>query len=165
MASHHYTAKAAHLAVMSELAWLGYNVAMPEIDIGDDIFAVNDASGNMWRIQVKYSATKSQKKTVSGMFGCRKSQLEAPGTPELYYVFVFRVASKWRFAVISRASLLTHHQTNGFGSAFFNKSAKADFINFRLTFNPQSNLLTYGAGKNRKDVSSLLEKWTEIPKN
>jgi hypothetical protein len=39
--------KAGQLAVMAEFALRGYNVAMPEIDIGDDIFAVNDDNGNL----------------------------------------------------------------------------------------------------------------------
>ena len=149
---------------MSELAWLGYNVAMPEIDIGDDVFAVNDVSGNMWRVQVKYSAAKVQKKSVSATFGCRKSQLEKSTTPELYYVFAFRLPPVWRYAVFSRAGLLTHHQANGFGAQYHNNVANADFINFRLTFTPSTNKLTYGAGQNKKDVSAHLEKWDEIPK-
>lgn len=164
MATHHYHSKAAHLAVMAELAWRNYNVAMPEIDIGDDIFAVNDSSGNMWRIQVKYGKTKIQKKSISAVFGCRKSQLEQPNTPELYYVFVFRNQTTWRFAVFSRAGLLTHCQVNGFGSAYYNKTAKADFVNFRLTLSG-STVLTYGSGVNKRDVSAHLEKWDEIPHN
>ena len=165
MASHHYTSKAAHLAVMSELAWLGYNVAMPEIDIGDDIFAVNDSSGNMWRIQVKYSAAKVQKSSISATFGCRKAQLETANTPELYYIFAFRVPPVWRYAVFSRAGLLTRHQVSQFGAQYYNKVAKADFINFRLTFKPATNKLTYGAGQHKQDISAHLEKWDEIPKN
>ena len=35
-----YVGKAGHLAVMGELALRGYNVAMPEMDIGDDLFVV-----------------------------------------------------------------------------------------------------------------------------
>ncbi|MFN9622301.1 MAG: hypothetical protein ACK587_05640 [Cyanobacteriota bacterium] len=40
-----YVGKAGHLAVMGELSLRGYNVALPEIDKGDDIFAVNDVTG------------------------------------------------------------------------------------------------------------------------
>ena len=39
-----YTGKSGQLAAMGELAWRGYNVALPEMDVGDDIFSVNDAN-------------------------------------------------------------------------------------------------------------------------
>ena len=40
MPSTHYIGKAGHLAVVVELALQGYNVAVPEIDEGDDILVV-----------------------------------------------------------------------------------------------------------------------------
>jgi len=118
MAKYHYMAKAAHLAVMAELAARDYNVAMPEIDIGDDIFAVNDTSGNFWRVQVKYGKLKVQKKSIAAIFSCREDQLQKPDTPELYYVFVFRTDDGWRYVVFSRDSLNTHYKSNGFGTRF-----------------------------------------------
>ena len=63
MSSKHYLAKAGHLAVMSELAFLGYNVATPEIDIGDDVFAVNDETGALYRIQVKTATAVEQRQS------------------------------------------------------------------------------------------------------
>ena len=42
MAKPQHIGTAGQLAVMSELCFRGYNVAMPEIDIGDDIFVVTD---------------------------------------------------------------------------------------------------------------------------
>ena len=38
---------------MAELALLGYNVSLPEVDKGDDVFVVNDDTGQLWRLQVK----------------------------------------------------------------------------------------------------------------
>lgn len=162
MADLHYKSKAAHLAVMAELAWRGYNVAMPEIDIGDDIFAVKDDSGNMWRIQVKYGKVKQQKKSISATFPCRKDQLEQSQTPELYYVFVFR-KDGWKYVIFSRASLKTHSSTNNWGSPFKQKATGKDYLNFRLTLF-DSGELTYGSGANRKNISKQLGNWDEIPK-
>ena len=162
MAAHHYKAKAAHLSVMAGLAWRGYNVAMPEIDIGDDIFAVKDHSGNMWRIQVKYSQAKAQKNGISATFGCRKDQLEKATSPELYYVFVFRKGEGWQYAIFSRASLQTHFQHNGFGAVFHNKAAHQDFVNFRVAL-ANDGKLTFGSGKDKKDITLNLNKWNEIP--
>lgn len=38
-----YTGKAGQLFAMSEFLMLGYNVAIPEVDRGDDIFVVRDS--------------------------------------------------------------------------------------------------------------------------
>jgi len=163
MATHHYKSKAAHMAVMAELAWREYNVAMPEIDIGDDIFAVKDASGNMWRLQVKYSQANRLKNGYSGTFGVREDQLKKPSTPELYYIFVIKKTSgEWTYLILPRTALLTHHQSNSFGSKFHNKTLKKDFINFRLFFSDAGDV-TYGAGKSKKSVATHLNDWSQIP--
>jgi len=163
MAKYHYMAKAAHLAVMAELAARDYNVAMPEIDIGDDICAVNDTSGNFWRVQVKYGKLKVQKKSIAAIFSCREDQLQKPDTPELYYVFVFRTDDGWRYVVFSRDSLNTHYKSNGFGTRFIQKKTQQPYVNFRVTVSGAS--AWYGSGRDRKDVSSQISKWTDIPHN
>ncbi|UUO08694.1 hypothetical protein M4951_10325 [Blastopirellula sp. J2-11] len=66
-----YIGKAGHLAVMSEFCIRGYNVAMPEIDIGDDVFVVNDTSGAYWRIQVKGTEETRKKRGRGSLFSCR----------------------------------------------------------------------------------------------
>ena len=48
-----YLGKAGHLTVMSEFLMLGWNVAIPEVDIGDDIFVVQDDNGTLRRVQVQ----------------------------------------------------------------------------------------------------------------
>jgi hypothetical protein len=45
MADSLYKGKAGHLAVMGEPCLRGYNVAMPEIDKGDDVFIMNSPAG------------------------------------------------------------------------------------------------------------------------
>lgn len=114
MAELHYKSKSAHLSVMAELAWRNYNVAMPEIDIGDDIFAVNDTSGNMWRLQVKYSQAKYLKSgDFAGTFTIPKEQLEKSTTPELYYVLCIRDnENKWWYLIFPRAQLEALYQNS-----------------------------------------------------
>ena len=51
----HNIGKAGQLAAMAELALLGYMVARPEIDKGDDVLVVNEHTGQQWRLQVKGS--------------------------------------------------------------------------------------------------------------
>lgn len=41
MVNRNYTGKSGQLAVMAEFLIRGYNVAMPEVDEGDDVFVVH----------------------------------------------------------------------------------------------------------------------------
>lgn len=72
MAGSHYVGKSGQFAVTAELALRGYNVSIPEIDIGDDVFALNDASGQLSRIQVKTSTGKKLEKG-DRIYRCRFS--------------------------------------------------------------------------------------------
>jgi hypothetical protein len=40
---------AGHLAAMSEFVLRGYNVAIPMVDVGDDVFVVDDRDGALRR--------------------------------------------------------------------------------------------------------------------
>lgn len=42
-----YVGRAGQLAVMAELLLRGYNVAIPEVDVGDDVFVVRDRDGDL----------------------------------------------------------------------------------------------------------------------
>ena len=117
MADSLYKGKAGHLAVMSELCFRGYNVAMPEIDKGDDVFVVNDGSGAMWRIQVKTSSPKVQKKSRAFQFRVRETAITVPQTPELHFVFVMRDGTRWRFAVMDRPVLHNYVRAQNMGTA------------------------------------------------
>lgn len=100
-----YTGKAGHLAVMGEFTLRGYNVAMPEIDKGDDIFVVNDVTGAMWRLQVKAALGTQQKTSRRYQFRVREAAIQHAQTPELHFVFVMRYSGRWRFLVIDRPVL------------------------------------------------------------
>src|SRR5437763_10837468 len=50
-----YFAKGGETVAMSELLLRGYNVAIPAVDVGDDIYVVEDAESNLIRVQVKSS--------------------------------------------------------------------------------------------------------------
>ena len=49
---HLYLGKGGELYVMSEFLARGWNVAMPQVDVGDDIFVVEDNQGIFQRVQV-----------------------------------------------------------------------------------------------------------------
>ncbi len=112
----HYTGKSGQLAVMAEFALRGYNVAMPEMDIGDDIFVVNDKTGHMWRIQVKTSVLKKQKKSYSGQFWIKEDAITGAVQPKLFFVFAMRIESTWRFLIIDSAILADRVRAVGIGT-------------------------------------------------
>lgn len=106
-----YLGQAGHLLVMSELLYRGWNVAIPQVDRGDDIFVVKDANGELKRVQVKTSSAKTLKrdKGHSAKFNLRIDQLQTPYTPDLHYVFVMRTDVGWsKFVVIDRSDLWDH---------------------------------------------------------
>jgi len=125
-----YVGKAGHLAVMSELALRGYNVAMPEMDIGDDIFAVNDATAKMWRIQVKTATVKKEKanppqtppprvvRPVKRRFQFRIKVTAITDAPrrDSCFVFVMRAARRWRYCIIRGSKLEDRYRDKQLGS-------------------------------------------------
>ncbi len=100
-----YVGKAGQCAVMAELAWRGYNIAIPEIDIGDDVFAVRDETGAMWRLQAKASKETRQKTSSRYEFRVKEKAIHKAQSPELHFVFVMRQGERWRFLVMDRSVL------------------------------------------------------------
>ena len=106
MPSAHYVGKAGQLVVMSEFLLRGYNVAMPEVDTGDDIFVVQDLLGDLWRIQVKTAYGRTRASARAGTFSVGMEQLRLPRRPDLIYVFALWLAQgQWDFVVIARQEL------------------------------------------------------------
>ena len=84
-----YLGKAGQLVSMSYFLLLGWNVAVPEVDVGDDIFVVDDKKGVFYRVQVKTSQAVERKDgNYSTRFTLPFAQLAADITPEIYYVFI-----------------------------------------------------------------------------
>lgn len=103
-----YIGKSGHLLVMSELLYRGWNVAIPEVDTGDDIFAVENSSGDLKRVQVKTAIGKEFKNTkgFSAQFSLRKNHVLLFTGTEMYYFFVVRINENWqKFLIIDIDSL------------------------------------------------------------
>lgn len=116
MPSTHYVGKAGHLALMGEFCLLGYNVSIPEIDKGDDVFVVNDQTGAMWRLQVKTSIGRRQDNRRTYQFRIKETQIRQPQHPELHFAFALRNAGRWRFLVMDRAVLRNYVQNQNLGT-------------------------------------------------
>ena len=106
---HLYLGKAGHLIVMSEFLLRGWNVAIPEIDIGDDIFVVQDESGTLRRVQVKTSTSTKRLNGFSGRFKIPLKQLRNLGDVPVHYAFIARNSNYWTKPIIIRQDVLLNH--------------------------------------------------------
>lgn len=128
-----YVGRAGQMAVMAELLWRGWNVALPEVDVGDDVLVVKDETGDLWRIQVKTATAQPREDGYSAQFRISLRQLRAPRTPDLVYIFALRSAAGWEpFVIIDRDTLRLEHEIHGAGSV------SAEHVVFRLVASPTS---------------------------
>lgn len=124
-----YTGRAGHLAVMAELLIRGWNTAIPEVDVGDDIFVVHDSARVMHRVQVKTAMAKPLKSGYSTQFNISLSQLRASIILDLIYIFAVRLDDHWdAFVVIDKETLHREHSLHGIGSEY------EDRLTLRLRF-------------------------------
>jgi hypothetical protein len=96
-------------AVMAELLFRRCNVARPEVDVGQDVFAFHDEREDVARIQVKTAQATAYKRQggYSARFTITMKQLDRPDKPPLFYVLAVRLDNRWiDFVVISRTQLV-----------------------------------------------------------
>lgn len=112
-----YLGKAGQLFTMSEFLARGWNVATPEVDVGDDLFVVEDKKGLFQRVQVKTAQAIERQGSYSVQFNVPMSQLEAFISPEIYYIFLVRKQSKWSdMLIIPRETLLAFYKNRHVGT-------------------------------------------------
>jgi hypothetical protein len=109
---HLYLGKAGHLTIMAEFLTRGWNVATPEVDIGDDIFVVQDDNGILRRVQVKTSASANLTKGYKAQFNVPLKQLQNISAVPVHYVFIVRHDNGWSKPIIIRQDYLYDHWIN-----------------------------------------------------
>ena len=132
---HLYFGKAGHLFVMSEFLLRGWNVAIPEVDVGDDIFVVRDLNGELKRVQVKTSkSTYLLKDGYSAQFKLSVKQLRDT-LKSIHYVFLVRKIDKWSdFLIIDQQTLLGLYENQSLGSEYKdNLTLRLNFKNGKVT--------------------------------
>ncbi|MCY1055699.1 hypothetical protein [Nannocystis sp. SCPEA4] len=103
-----YLGKGGQFAVMSHIVVRGYNVAIPEIDVGSDIFVVQDENSTLWRVQVKTAtAIANADGSLRAKFNLPERQLRnLPEVDDLIYSLVVLHEGVWRaFINLPRAKL------------------------------------------------------------
>lgn len=153
-----YVGRSGQLAVMSELLTLGCNVAVPEIDVGQDVFAFKDDEETIARIQVKAANAKVLKRegTYSAQISLPLEQLEHADRPKLYYVFVIRLSKHWTDAiVIRRAALQELRLAKKLGSVY--QDAGKSHVKLDLKFTPDDVTCS---GESLKEYRNA---WTNLP--
>jgi hypothetical protein len=111
-----HVGKAGQLAAMAELLLRGYNVAMPEVDRGDDIFVVENDSGQLWRIQVKTAIGKRTRTGWRAKYSIAFRQIETVKTPDLNFVLALRREASWEFLLFGRKALFDEVDQHQVGS-------------------------------------------------
>lgn len=102
---------------MSEFLMLGWNVAIPEVDIGDDIFVVQDDNGTLRRVQVKTSTSTHRKNGFSGQFSVSVKNLRNISNILVHYIFLVRQNDEWTKPIIIRQDyLLDYFENNKVGT-------------------------------------------------
>lgn len=143
-----YLGKAGERYVMSEFLARGWNVAMPDVDIGDDIFVVGDNLGIFQRIQVKTAQATVRENGYSAQFNISIKSLKIPLTENLHFVLVVRKDNQWTDLLILKSDILLDFYENSTLSdvpkenivlyfSFQGQSimcSKVDFTSFRSNF-------------------------------
>ena len=152
-----YTGRSGQLTVMAELLSQGCNVAIPEIDVGEDVFAFQDGQRAVDRIQVK-TGTKVKRLKKGGYAAdvtVELRQLRELDDPELYYVFPIRLEQRWTdFVVISRPDLYAFHENEGVGYS----NAQAGELQLHLIFRSNESLMCSG-----QDLRAFRNAWHRLP--
>jgi hypothetical protein len=103
--------RAGEYFAMSELLLRGWNVAVPVVDVGDDVFVIDDNDKTTWRLQVKSSTAEASPRegapaALKAKFMLSRSQLRTAQPIELFYMLMVRAEKSWRFFVVPRVELL-----------------------------------------------------------
>lgn len=138
---------------MSEFLVLGWNVAIPEVDTGDDIFVVEDEKGTLRRVQVKTSEATIREDGFSAQFQVPLAQLQTIGNILVHYVFIVRYNKAWYAPVIIRQDyLLDYFENKNMGSKY------NDHINLYFSYSKNKVICS------KLDLTMYIADYTDFPK-
>jgi hypothetical protein len=130
--------RSGQLAVMSEFLHRRINVAIPEVDVGDDVFVVKGSDDTVTRIQVKAATATAQAGNYFARFNVPLAQLLVPrDTPALVYVFAVRFQDRWSDFIVIRRSTLFARVNEGAGYRGVSSDGK-EYVQFRIVFTEEA---------------------------
>jgi hypothetical protein len=129
-----YTGRGGQLATLAELLLRHCNVAIPEVDEGDDALVFVTDEPDVARLQIKTATAELLK--AEGCYAARVSvplaQLHARESTRLHYVFAIRLGERWSdFVIVARHELVA---ASGLGLGYVNK--RAGELQLYLSFSP-----------------------------
>jgi hypothetical protein len=132
-----YTGRGGQMAVLAELLLRRINVAVPEIDEGEDVLAFVVREPEVTRVQVKTANAEALKE--EGRYAARVSvpleQLQARSKVLLFYIFAIRLGEQWSdFMILPRVDL--HLQSRDLEVGYVNRAAGE--LQLYLSFSPQT---------------------------
>ncbi len=155
-----YTGRSGQRAVLAELLDRGCNAAIPEVDVGRDVFAFQDEEEGTTHVQVKTARSLRWVKdgSYSAQIEVPLGQLKVPDNPPLYYVFAMRVHERWAdFLIIRRGRLNALRLEKDVGSAYTDKKTGKEYL--KLTFLFTRDDVTC-SGESFKEYRNA---WTTLP--
>lgn len=153
-----YLGKAGQLAAMSYFLVRGWNVATPEVDVGDDLFVIEDAKGIFYRIQVKTANALEHLNSYSALFKVPLPQLQKKIDPEIYYVFVVCRNHQWSDKiVIPRKDLFELYADSDIGTT----SEKSLLVYFSFKTDKITQKIKVTCSD--VDVTKYLDNFTDFP--
>ena len=145
-----YTGKAGERAAVAQFLIRGWRVAVPEVDVGDDLFVARGTA--FVPVQIKTCRATQLKRSYIGQFRLPIEQVITPRVPELVYVFAVYHHCNWSdFVLIPRPDLHTEHVLHGAGSA------SGEYMTLRISFD--TSAVRCGGG----DWSTYRANWSAIP--
>lgn len=153
-----FIGRAAQLAVIAELLQLRCNAAIPEVDMGTDVFVFHDDREEVVRLQVKACTVPIVYKDGSGYsakFSLPMKQFRSlDDIPPLYYGLAVRRDGKWGdFLIVSRERLQLYYNGEGtFGS--YNK--RIDALAITVTFRTKVEC-------SGRDITDCRNAWASLP--
>lgn len=140
-----YRGASGQMAVMSEFLYRLMNVAIPEVDIGDDIFVVRERDETVTRVQVKYSKAELQASgSYVAQFNLPWEQLDRDDSPALVYVLAVRHQDRWSDFIVIRRFVLRRLQADpGLGAVI--QSEGRTYLRLRLVFTTEDVRARHGA--------------------
>ena len=112
-----YLGEAGQAAATAYFLARGWNVATPRVDVGDDLFVVEDREGYFFRVQVKTSQSVEHQQSFGVRFALPIKQLQNRYNPELYYMFMVYRHHEWlNKIIIPRTVLLSTYLNAQIGS-------------------------------------------------